>query len=213
MILYIKIDRRYIMYTWGYIKDCALAKLDLNKYEVYDEQVNTVVSRFPFYANEAMTQICSAIKPNYKFADFVITADKVGVAQTMPDDFICFGEDRSTMDITDHCGRTFLNVETHDDDYTVRGYNQVVFFHEATYHIAYNARWFTFTDTVDDDTVITAPNDVLDCIPSYIAHQCYKIDDDVKAQIFRDEYEMTLARINNNVAFEPKTIKIGGGWD
>ena len=72
------------MYTWGYIKDCALAKLDLNKYEEYDEQVTTVVSRFPFYANEAMTQICSAVKPNYTFAHFVITSDLVGKTQTMP---------------------------------------------------------------------------------------------------------------------------------
>lgn len=202
------------MYTWGYIKDCALAKLDLNKYETYDEQVNTVVSRFPFYANEAMTQICSAIKPKYARANFVVTTDMIGIAQEMPDDFICFGEDRNTMDIIDTCtGETIRGLEAHDDDFIAEGYNQVVFFHEGTFHISYNARWFTFTTTVDDNTVINAPNDVLDCLPSYIAHQCYKIDDEVKAQLFRDEYEMALARINNNVAFAPQTIKIGGGWD
>lgn len=201
------------MYTWGYIKDCALAKLDMNKYEVYDEQVNTIISRFPFYANEAMTQICSAIKPKYTFADFVITKNLVNVAQVMPVDFICFGDDVSTMDIVDDYGEEFFNVEAHDDDYVVRGYNQVVFLHEGTYHIAYNARWWTFTDTQDDNTIVDVPNDILDCIPSYIASQCYKIDDEIRAQLFRNEYELALARINNNVAFSPKTIKIAGGWD
>lgn len=201
------------MYTWGYIKDCALAKLDLNKYEVYDEQVTTVVSRFPFYANEAMTQICSAVKPKYTFADFVITSDMVGKSQTMPTDFVSFNWERSTMDVEDCHGRVHYGIETHDDDWTVRGYNQVVFYHEGTFHIAYNARWFTFTDTVDDNTLVDAPDDVLDCLPSYIAHQCYKIDDEVKSQLFRDEYEMALARIDNSASFEPKTIKIGGGWD
>lgn len=201
------------MYTWGYIKDCALAKLDLNKYEEYDEQVTTVVSRFPFYANEAMTQICSAIKPKYTFADFVITSDMVGKTQTMPGDFVNFNCERSTMDVVDCRGQMHYGIETHDDDCTVRGYNQIVFYHEGTFHIAYDARWFTFTNTVDDNTVVTAPDDVLDCLPSFIAHQCYKIDDEVKSQLFRDEYEMALARINNTISFEPKTIKIGGGWD
>lgn len=201
------------MYTWGYIKDCALAKLDLNKYEEYDEQVTTVVSRFPFYANEAMTQICSAVKPKYTFADFVITSDMVGKTQTMLDDFVNFNCERSTMDVEDYYGQMHYGIETHDDDWTVRGYNQLVFYHEGTFHIAYDARWFTFTNTVDDNTVIPAPDDVLDCLPSYIAHQCYKIDDEVKSQLFRDEYEMALARINNTISFEPKTIKIGGGWD
>ena len=201
------------MYTWGYIKDCALAKLDLNKYEEYDEQVTTVVSRFPFYANEAMTQICSAVKPKYTFADFVITTDMVEKTQTMPDDFVNFNCERSTMDVEDCRGQMHYGIETHDDDWTVRGYNQLVFYHEGTFHIAYDARWFTFTNTVDDNTVIPAPDDVLDCLPSYIAHQCYKIDDEVKSQLFRDEYEMALARVNNTISFEPKTIKIGGGWD
>ena len=201
------------MYTWGYIKDCALAKLDLNKYEEYDEQVTTVVSRFPFYANEAMTQICSAVKPCYTFAHFVITSEMVGKTQTMPDDFVNFNCGRSTMDVEDCYGQMHYGIETHDDDWTVLGYNQLVFYHEGTFHVGYDARWFTFTSTIDDNTVIPAPDDVLDCLPSYIAHQFYKIDYEVKSQLFRDEYEMALARINNTISFEPKTIKIGGGWD
>ena len=49
-------------YTWGYIKEATLMKLDMTEQEA--EQFN-LLRRFPFYANEALTYICSAIKPNY----------------------------------------------------------------------------------------------------------------------------------------------------
>ena len=47
------------MYTWGYIKENILNKLNLE-----EEEANQLgfLSRFPYYANEAMTQICSAYK-------------------------------------------------------------------------------------------------------------------------------------------------------
>ena len=36
------------MYTWGYIKDAALAYLDMNEVEA---QNHGLLKRFPFYAN------------------------------------------------------------------------------------------------------------------------------------------------------------------
>ena len=77
-------------YTWGYIKDAALAKLDLNEGEA---NTQNLLSRFPFYANEVMTQVCSSIKPKYTFAKFVIEKDQVGQLQDMPLDFVSFGDD------------------------------------------------------------------------------------------------------------------------
>ena len=62
------------MYTWGYIKENALSKLNLSEQE---ENEQGFLSRFPYYANEAMTQICSGVRPNETFIEFVITADNV----------------------------------------------------------------------------------------------------------------------------------------
>ena len=51
------------MYTWGYLKENTLSKLNLGEEEANQQGF---LSRLPYYANEAMTQICSAVKPNDK---------------------------------------------------------------------------------------------------------------------------------------------------
>ena len=56
-------------YTWGYIKENTLAKLNLDEEEANQQNF---LSRFPYYANEAMTQICSAIKAHEKFLLFSV---------------------------------------------------------------------------------------------------------------------------------------------
>lgn len=198
------------MYTWGYLKDVALAKLDLTENEA---TVQNLLSRFPFYANEVITQVCSAIKPKYTFVKFEIDFDKVGVAQTMPDDFISFGDD-VCYELRNNKYLTHI-VEKHpifDTDFEYYGYNQVIFKHPGNFYISYNARWYTFTKAIDDNEKIDIPNDILDCIPSYIVSQCYKIDDEYKAQVFRNEYELMLSRIDATNYKNTKTIKIEGDW-
>lgn len=199
------------MYTWGYIKDVCLAKLDLDENEA---TVQNLLSRFPFYANEVITQVCSSIKPKYAFAHFVITKDLIGVAQTMPNDFVSFGDDVCYQNVKNYYynDEVIERVELHDDDFDYYGYNQVMFLHEGDFYISYNARWFTFDKSLDNNYQIDVPNDILDCIPSYVASQCYKIDDDYKSQVYRNEYEMMLARIDATNYKNTKTIKIGGDW-
>ena len=201
------------MYTWGYIKDVSLAKLDLQEDEA---TVQNLLSRFPFYANEVITQVCSSIKPKYDFAYFEITSDDVGVLKTMPDDFISFGSDVCYEVVTKSCypyDKTYVeNVELHDDDFSYNGYNKVSFNHEGKFYISYNARWYTFNKSLADDEQIDVPEDILDCIPSYIASQCYKIDDEYKAQVFRNEYEIMLSRIDATNYRNTRTLKIGGDW-
>lgn len=196
------------MYTWSYLINASLAKLDLTQ----DEATRAnLTDRFYIYANEVITQVCSSIKPKYTFAEFEVTKDKIGKLLTMPSDFVSFGDDISTKIYTDQYGQQ-ITVRATDFDYSCKGYNQVVFYSEGKYFIAYNARWFTFTETLDGNTPIDVPNDILDCIPSYIAHQCYKIDDEVKASIFRNEYELFLSRIDNSQFFDNRDITIGGEW-
>ena len=195
------------MYTWGYLKDVALAKLDLTENEA---TVQNLLSRFPFYANEVITQVCSAIKPKYTFAKFEIDFDKVGLAQTMPDDFISFGDDVCYELVNN--GKFLEKHQIFDVDFEYYGYNQVIFKHPGDFYISYNARWYTFTKAIDDNEKIDIPNDILDCIPSYIVSQCYKIDDEYKAQVFRNEYELMLSRIDATNYKNTKSILIEGDW-
>ena len=195
------------MYTWGYLKDVALAKLDLTENEA---TVQNLLSRFPFYANEVITQVCSAIKPKYTFAKFEIDFDKVGIAQTMPDDFISFGDDVCYELVNN--GKFLEKHQIFDVDFEYYGYNQVIFKHPGNFYISYNARWYTFTKAIDNNEKIDIPNDILDCIPSYIVSQCYKIDDEYKAQVFRNEYELMLSRIDATNYKNTKGILIEGDW-
>ena len=68
------------MYSWGYIKDATLAKLDLDQDEA---NVIGLLNRFKFYANEAMTQICSSIKPKHCYWEVDISSEEVGKIQTI----------------------------------------------------------------------------------------------------------------------------------
>lgn len=196
------------MYTWGYIKDASLAKLDLEQ----DEAVNLgLLNRFKFYANEVITQICSTIKPKHTFYEVIVDDNNIFKLITMPNDFISFSDDKSTIHYVNECGQNVIE-EIHDNLMVYKGYNQVCCYKKGTYLIAYNARWFTFDESVQDDMLLDIPMDILDCIPSYIASQCYKIDDEYKASVYRNEYEIFLSRIDDTHFKQNKTFIIEGDW-
>lgn len=195
------------MYTWGYIKDAALAKLDLEQ----DEAVELgLLNRFIFYANEVITQVCSSVKPKRAYYEIVVDATNIGKLVTMPDDFVSFSDDISTLTTTEY--GTTITTETSDEDLIYKGYNQVQCLRKGIYHIAYNARWIMFTENISERNVLNVPADILDCIPSYIAHQCFKIDDEYKSSVYRNEYEMFLARIDDTDFKNTGTFKIEGDW-
>ena len=234
------------MYTWGYVQDATLAKLDMDDYNEQDDSTYVnLTKRFPIYANEAMTQICSSVKPKrtfYKIAVYdrisyvdnnivingkifynctiqddlvinengIIVAYPIGHDIIMPNDFISFSDDNSTVEYKDFMNNSWLET-CHDDTLEYVGYNTVICKIAGNYKIAYNARWFNFEGVVDTD-IITAPNDVIDCIPSYIASQCYMSDDEYKHAAFRNEYEMFVARIDDTDFKNTHTIKIEGDW-
>lgn len=195
-------------YTWGYIKDVSLSKLDITNKEA---NAQNLLSRFPFYANEVITQVCSTIKPKHTYHEFVITKDDLFKLHTMPSDFVSFDDDVNTVKEKDVYGDTWLRKAT-DDDFEYKGYNQLQFFTEGTYTISYNARWFTFTKDTNENIPLDIPDDILECIPSYIASQCYKIDDENKAAIYRNEFEILFARIDDRHYKSSDTITIRGDW-
>lgn len=195
------------MYTWGYLKENTLGKLNLSEEEANQQDF---LSRFPYYANEAMTQICSAIRPKETFVEFVVSKenDNIGKPLSMPDDFIAFSDD-----VVKHRVNEYSDWgEVGDEFIEYYGYNEIICKYEGIYRIPYKARWFFFTKDTPNGIVIPAPADVLDAIPSYMASQCYKIDDEVKAAIYRNEFEMFLARIDDTSFKSQRTFHVGGGW-
>ena len=202
------------MYTWGYIKENTLSKLNLGEEEANQQGF---LSRFPYYANEAMTQICSAIKPREKFLSVKITSANIDTPIAFPDDFVSFSDDIIRYKGEPiYIGGTAINSPTYGEvgdayvDYY--GYNEVLCKVAGEYEIPYNARWFFFTKETHNAEIIPAPADVCEAIPSYIASQCLKIDDETKAAIYRNEYEMFLARLDDTSFKTQRTIHIGGGW-
>jgi hypothetical protein len=204
------------MYSWGYLKNVALAKLDLTE----DEATNQgLLTTFPYYANEVITQVSSTIKPNNKFAEFVavdreedLTEGKylVGVQCQMPADFIGFGDDVNERTYQQYGAR--FTEEASDENFRYVGYNRVMFKKPGTYQISYKARWIDFSQELAEDDVLDVPADILECIPSYIASQCFKIDDQHKSQVFRNEYEIFFARIDDTDYKNTKNFVIGGDW-
>lgn len=194
------------MYTWGYIKENTLGKLNLEEREANELDL---LSRFPYYANEAMTQICS-IRPREKFFTVVIdeNSDNLNKPITMPEDFIAFNDDV----IHYYNTATRESADVGDDFVQYYGYNEVICCAYGTYSIPYNARWFFFTKETHNATIIPAPADICDALPSYIASQCYKIDDEAKAATYRNEFEMFLARIDDTSFRRQRTFRIGGDW-
>lgn len=241
------------MYTYGYIVDSVLAKMDMSR-EI--AQKNGFLNKISYYANEAMTQICSAVKPNRKFAEFVVVNIKfileklkserpddtfeflswpwervkndtdewhqqcwkeyhsltpLGSLAKMPDDFISFGDEVNKKTIINSYDEREMVTAT-SEDYMTRGSNCVMFMHSGIFFISYNATWFTFDSNTDYDDKIDAPADVIECLPSYIASQLFKIDDETKSQIYRNEYEQFLARIDDDHYIDNGTIEVTGDW-
>lgn len=193
------------MYQWGDLKNSILSKLDID-----EDEANTMglLNRFLIYANEAMTQICSTVKPKRTYYEFVI--DEPNTKIIMPEDFVSFGDDVNTITEDVYPGY-IVTRETHDDDFEYYGYNTIICHKVGKYEISYNARWLTF-GSQDNKTILDAPNDVLDCIPSYVASQCMKVDNEYKSSVFRNEYEILLARIDDTNYKRNKTFTIGGDW-
>lgn len=196
-------------YTWGYLKNAILFKLDLSENELDEQSLNNMLNSFRVYTNEVITQVCSAIKPKYTFARIEVSPDKVNVPITIDEsngEFVSFGDDVNYK-LCD--GK---KIELNDTMYEYHGYNQLIFYTPGVYYISYNARWFTVDAATKDSDELPAPKDILDCIPSYVASQCYQIDDQYKSSVYRNEYEMMLARIDNTHYMNTKTITIGGDW-
>ena len=195
------------MYTWGYIKGATLAKLDLEEAEA---NAMNMLNRFPYYANEAMVQISSAVKPKHTFFEIEITDDNLETLITMPTDFIAFGDDVNYI-IEFNILNEKVRRSATDDDFDYVGNNQLLFHNKGKYFISYDAIWMFFGNPREDE-ILEIPADIINCLPSYIASQCMKIDDETMATILKNEYEVFLARVNDTNYKKTKSFRIEGDW-
>lgn len=237
------------MYTWGYIKEACLAKLDMSAQQAIEMGL---MNKFPFYANEALGQITQAIRAKREYAEFEVrdeiaeveylriqwelddmsflykrpcNKDEYSLAQLyalqeydkysyvgrpvrMPKDFVFWGDDRNYQ--YDDCLHNWYEVS--DNDFEIIGDNKIMFNHCGKFRISYMAKWFTFLPTTDDNEELDIPDAIVEALPSYIVSQCYKIDDEVKAAYYLNEFEILIARIEDNSYTTNKTMKITGGW-
>lgn len=193
------------MYTWGYIKENTLSKLNLTESEANEQGF---LYRFSYCANEAMSQICSAVRADDKFFELHIDHDNLYEPIRMPEGFIAFSDDiiRHRYDSNE------AYLEVGDEYVEYYGHNKVICKEKGFYLIPYKARWFFFTKDLDDDMEIPAPADICEAIPFYIASQCLKVDDEARAAIYRNEFEIFLARLDDTSFKSQRTFHIGGGW-
>lgn len=239
------------MYTWGYIKEATLAKMDISVEQAIDQNL---MNKMPFYANEAITQITASIKPKRAYAEFEVIREGPFVEELvkkyqLDDTSFLYNQpcDESTLTASqksalhDYNSHKYVNrpIQFPDDffawsdeisykapyksfhygfeqmspeDYKTYGGNKIIFLRIGFYRVAYYAKWFKILPTTDDDFELDCPDDILECLPSYIASQLYKIDDEVKSAILRNEYEMMIARIDENDYASNKVMQIGGDW-
>lgn len=124
----------------------------------------------------------------------------------MPDDFVSFGADLCLI----NDGVSIR--ECADEDFLYRGDNNLYFITPGIYDISYNARWITFNTRIDNSFKLDIPCDILECIPPYLAMKALKNVDEYNSTVFKNEYEVLLARIDDTYYKTPISIKIGGDW-
>lgn len=247
-------------YTWGYIKEATLAKLDMTSEDAISLGY---LNRFYIYANEAIGQISGAVKSKLQYFDFkVVHKDRllkylsikydikdfeflktnkynfedlpdnlkncyneyysytfIGDTISMPADYIAFATGSRSYVTRYHYGMTpkgFVVMEDFreiaDESCLLYGSKTIQFREPGYYNIPYEARWYIFSSTTPDEQILDMPSQICDAIPSYVASQIFKIDDEQKASIMRNEFEILVSRINDNDDTEPEAIVVGGDW-
>lgn len=91
-------------------------------------------------------------------------------------------------------------------DFAYIGNNGLKFYKEGFYQIPAKFFWHTFVSAESDDEPLDMPVDILMCIPIYIAATCYQIDNLLKAQIVKQEFELALARCTSTDFMENKSV-------
>ena len=225
---------------WGEIKNAALANLDLTEDEATEQRLlgnfylwanevitqisSTVKPKYSFEYVDVYTEYDRWLELSKKYNVYLDKMPEYNSEETYTDEEKAYWEEWLST--------TFVNkiYVMKAKDFIYRGYKQLLFLLPGEYSIPYHARWYTFESTmvpdgediddddyegyngIDDNVEIDVPRDILECIPPYIAMKGFKIDDEYKSSVFRNEYETALARINDEHFEQNRTFEIGGDW-
>lgn len=151
----------------------------------------------------------SALSPIYiKAREEYSCTQHVYIPCKMPSDFIRWSQSKAyytDMRAKDTREATSADFNTYGDD-------EVLFLRPGLFRIPYDAYWFHFEPTTLSTEVIDIPMDIMECLPSYIAAQLFKIDDEQKSSILRNEFEIMIARIDDNTAQTSRSFHNGSDW-
>ena len=140
----------------------------------------------------------------FKDGEWVVQKrNNYGYITKLPNDFLSFS-DESAVEFRNDQGDLFLNV-----DILYVNTREIALSKEGNYKIYYNAEYPSVADT-DDLSYI--PLNVLKIIPTYVAGQLLMNDDPAKAVQLKNEFEIKLSRLDNNMPTIPYSINNDSGW-
>ena len=144
----------------------------------------------------------------------------VGDTVTMPKDFIQYNGESVVIqkiryqeyELSVHFYEKLIKTELNPENVHYNGENKLVPLVPGEYHIEYDAWWNTIPEDIKEEDELEIPRDVTECIPPYVVSKLWLTDDVQKSALFKNEFELAFARINNtdyrgNQHFVPE-----GGW-
>lgn len=192
------------------VMDGAIIRLATEEEINWDEEVQG--SRLVPLLNEYQTQEYYHKQNIYKKLDTL----------SMSDTFIAFADKQAykivelkpTMEqlINDETNEsTFLRqLAIEDEDFSYISKNQIKFYKAGQYEIPAKFLWHRFDSGLGDKEELDIPADIFLTIPLYVASICLQIDNTVKAQIKRNEFELALSRCTST-DFMPLN-KVKSSW-
>lgn len=181
------------------------------RWKELSKKYNVYLDKMPTYDdNETYTDDEQAYWNEWNNTVFVNT-----IYEIKNSDFISFGNNITLVsrEYIDAClQKKTINGFASDLDYFYYGYKKLYFRKAGSYTIPINVRWYTFDELLNENEPIDVPNDILECIPTYIAMKGWKIDDEYKSSVFKNEYELQLARIDDEHFEYNDDVTIEGDW-
>lgn len=213
---------------WSQIKTAILDKLSLTSDEAQQE---SYLDKFQYLANEGAVRIANDAKENIKeFSIIVFDTSAERDAAAIADGAILDPDDniyrlngveyhvintRIVMpsDFISHGNEVTYEGDVYAPKIIYLGRTAIKILSAGEYTFVYNALYpeIVLSDIVND-TELDIDTSVLYCLPSYVASQLLSQTDPQRSAILRNEFELQIARLDNNVVATSQSYNNEGGW-
>lgn len=219
------------MKYWSEIVKATLYKLGI---EENDEDSTEYTDKMPIIANECLSTIANDIRACIKRINIV--TDSKNNEVIMPDDFLAFSGlaimFRNKNEIVYHPDVYYTDwnslILPDKGVYTI-SYNakygeipnSIIQKNMEAYNTFDLTKSYTGTQFknvfgigVDSEDIVFngISSSVLECLPTYIASQLLLQDDAQKSTMLRNEFEVLVQRLENNIMFQNESFVSKGGW-